>query len=88
MLLTPRNESRPRTSSLQKTNDINHDNRVIKTLPPENFVKKEFVIKSSKDRRTPDKRIPQPIKKSLQTLFKKEDEEEEKDFLDLLNQLK
>ena len=87
MIISPRVESRPRTSSLRRNHEIESQNRDINTLPPENNLKKEFVIKSSKERRTPEIRRTTPLKKNLQSLFKKIDQEEEKDFLDLLEHL-
>jgi hypothetical protein len=54
---------------------------------PEGAHQKEFIIKTSKDRRTPEKRRTTP-RKNLQTLFKKVDEEEERDFMDLIDHLK
>ena len=87
VIVSPRNESRPRTSSLQRTNATEGPVRATNTLPTDNKIQKEFIIKTSKDRRTPEKRRTTPSKQNLQTLFKKVDQEEEKDFLDLIDQL-
>lgn len=88
VILSPKVESRPRTSSMQRSTTREGLVRAINTLPTEHIQKKEFVIKTSRDRRTPDKRRTTPSKQNLQTLFKKVDEEEEKDFLDLIEQLR
>ena len=87
IISTPRVESRPRTSSLRKLIETESQHRDINTLPGNN-IQRDFIIKTSRDRKTPEKRRTAPLKKNLQTLFKKVNQEEEKDFLDLLEQLK
>jgi hypothetical protein len=85
---TPALDDRPRTSSSNRFNEIETRNKAICTLPSDIHIKKDFIIKTSRDRKTHEKRVVTPAKKNLQNLFKKIDEEEEKDFLDLLGQLK
>ncbi|OMJ83136.1 hypothetical protein SteCoe_15989 [Stentor coeruleus] len=83
---TPKN--RPRSSGIRKTTEPESTKKDTKTLPVETRLKKQFVIKSSKEKRTPEKRAFTPSKQDLQTLFRKVDQEEEKDFLDLIDNLK
>ncbi|OMJ96232.1 hypothetical protein SteCoe_192 [Stentor coeruleus] len=88
MPLSPTYDFKPRSSSMRRLTEPETNQREINTLPPETRLKKEFVIKSSKDRKTPERRVMTPSKQNLQTLFKKIDQEEEKDFLDLIEHLK
>lgn len=81
-------ENRPRSGGIRRATEPESTKRDIQTLPVETRLKKQFVIKSSKERRTPERRTFTPSKQDLQTLFRKVDQEEEEDFLDLIENIK